>query len=181
MQVTLDRYDLFHGHLFLEHPQPHGSSSSMVPANPTTGLQQPEAAAAQLAAQSTASTAYLTWDTDASEGATAAAAAATQPISSTLYSSSGTGVAAGIGGGGAAPRWECMQHHGLPRLGLLFHAMEYPAFCPITFPYELGFCQRGSPLQLTDPGQLDTRNMVWFQVRELAERVIEVPYLHTYT
>lgn len=29
-------------------------------------------------------------------------------------------------------------------LGLLFHAAEYPALCPLEFPHDLGRCQRGS-------------------------------------
>eukprot|EP00850_Spirogloea_muscicola_P025334 SM002783S10003 [mRNA] locus=s2783:22:1506:+ [translate_table: standard] len=36
-----------------------------------------------------------------------------------------------------------------PAAAARFHAMEYPAFCPITFPINLGYCQHGERLQDT--------------------------------
>ena len=33
-------------------------------------------------------------------------------------------------------------------LGLLFHAKEYPRFCPDRFPYHLGYCQVGGTYTL---------------------------------
>ncbi|KXZ41748.1 hypothetical protein GPECTOR_296g798 [Gonium pectorale] len=52
-------------------------------------------------------------------------------------------------------------------LGVLFHACEYPAFHPESFPFRLGHCQEVSPLQLA-PGQLERRNTLWFGGRLLA-------------
>eukprot|EP00850_Spirogloea_muscicola_P022067 SM000275S10323 [mRNA] locus=s275:145901:147378:- [translate_table: standard] len=40
-----------------------------------------------------------------------------------------------------------------------FHAMEYPAFCPITFPINLGYCQHGSMLEMDR--SFDFRNILW--------------------
>lgn len=48
-------------------------------------------------------------------------------------------------------------------LGLLFHAKEYPRYCPSTFPYSLGLCQLGSTLEV-DQRAMDTRNLVYYQV-----------------
>eukprot|EP00850_Spirogloea_muscicola_P024997 SM001933S04892 [mRNA] locus=s1933:313:1859:- [translate_table: standard] len=45
------------------------------------------------------------------------------------------------------------------RLGILFHAMEYPAFCPNTFPINLGYCQHGSTLEIGR--SFDFRNILW--------------------
>lgn len=38
------------------------------------------------------------------------------------------------------------------RLGLLFHAKEYPALCPEAFPYHLGYCQVRRGLARADQG-----------------------------
>jgi len=35
-------------------------------------------------------------------------------------------------------------------LGLLFHAAEYPALCPLEFPHDLGWCQRGSDVRWSE-------------------------------
>ncbi len=47
-------------------------------------------------------------------------------------------------------------------IGLLFHAKEYPRQCE-AFPYDLGYCQRGSPLEFHEKG-MDFRNLLYFQV-----------------
>lgn len=47
------------------------------------------------------------------------------------------------------------------RLGLLFHAKEFPVLCK-EFPYNLGYCQRGSTMQNDSTG-LDWRNFLWYQ------------------
>ncbi|GLI69341.1 hypothetical protein VaNZ11_013927, partial [Volvox africanus] len=49
-----------------------------------------------------------------------------------------------------------------PGVGLLFHACEYPAFDEDCFPYNLGYCQEGSPLRLMGQ-QLAQRNILWYQ------------------
>lgn len=43
--------------------------------------------------------------------------------------------------------------------GLLFHAREYPAYTE-RFPYNLGYCQRGSDLVIRK-GEMRYRNVVW--------------------
>ncbi|GIL48465.1 hypothetical protein Vafri_4981, partial [Volvox africanus] len=50
-----------------------------------------------------------------------------------------------------------------PGVGLLFHACEYPAFDVDCFPYNLGYCQEGSPLRPMGQ-QLAQRNILWYQV-----------------
>lgn len=52
--------------------------------------------------------------------------------------------------------------------GLLFHAREYPALDNDTaaasyFPYNLGYCQAGTPLAF-DGAAMDHRNILYFQV-----------------
>lgn len=49
------------------------------------------------------------------------------------------------------------------KLGLLFHAAEFPAHCD-AFPYFLGYCQQGSTLEYTE-ARMDFRNYVWYDVR----------------
>eukprot|EP00873_Tetraselmis_striata_P009983 jgi/Tetstr1/430247/TSEL_020075.t1 len=51
--------------------------------------------------------------------------------------------------------------HSTREPGLLFHAQEYPAFDEDTFPYQLGFCQEGSPLAY-NPQQMVLRNVLWW-------------------
>lgn len=46
-------------------------------------------------------------------------------------------------------------------LGVLFHAAEYPAYDPVSFPYDLGYCQRGSDVRDASPAALATRSVVW--------------------
>jgi len=57
-------------------------------------------------------------------------------------------------------------HKGLG-LGLLFHAMEYPAYDPGEWPVDLGFCQCGSPLAF-DAAGMDWRNLLYFGGRSAA-------------
>ncbi|XP_024027504.1 uncharacterized protein LOC21394103 [Morus notabilis] len=45
------------------------------------------------------------------------------------------------------------------RLGILFHAKEYPAFDKKTFPYNMGYCQRGSNVTYDD--SMNLRNILW--------------------
>jgi hypothetical protein len=59
--------------------------------------------------------------------------------------------------GGGGPLLES----GAPRLGLLFHAKEYPLADADAFPADLGRCQRGSPLAY-DAAAMDWRNAVYF-------------------
>lgn len=54
------------------------------------------------------------------------------------------------------------------RQGLLFHAREYPALdndtaAPSYFPYNLGYCQSGTPLAF-EGNAMDHRNILYFQV-----------------
>ena len=49
-------------------------------------------------------------------------------------------------------------------VGLLFHAKEYPRECE-AFPYNLGYCQRGSPLEYSER-EMNFRNLLYFQVRQ---------------
>ena len=46
-------------------------------------------------------------------------------------------------------------------LGLLFHAKEYPSQDERAFPFNLGYCQRNSPLAF-DGRAMDLRNLVYF-------------------
>ncbi|KAL1198024.1 hypothetical protein V5N11_018310 [Cardamine amara subsp. amara] len=45
------------------------------------------------------------------------------------------------------------------RLGILFHAKEYPAYDKNVFPYNMGYCQRGSNVTYDD--QMNLRNILW--------------------
>uniref|UniRef100_A0A2N9EMV5 Uncharacterized protein n=1 Tax=Fagus sylvatica TaxID=28930 RepID=A0A2N9EMV5_FAGSY len=45
------------------------------------------------------------------------------------------------------------------RLGILFHAKEYPAYDKEVFPYNMGFCQRGSNMKYDD--SMNLRNILW--------------------
>ncbi|XP_020588791.1 uncharacterized protein LOC110030421 [Phalaenopsis equestris] len=45
------------------------------------------------------------------------------------------------------------------RLGILFHAREYPAYEKKRFPYNLGFCQTGSNVIYDD--SMNLRNILW--------------------
>ncbi|RDY05131.1 ATP-dependent Clp protease proteolytic subunit-related protein 3, chloroplastic [Mucuna pruriens] len=45
------------------------------------------------------------------------------------------------------------------RLGILFHAKEYPAYDKQVFPYNMGFCQRGSNVTYDD--SMNLRNILW--------------------
>lgn len=45
------------------------------------------------------------------------------------------------------------------RLGIVFHAKEYPAYNDETFPYNLGYCQRGSNMVYDDT--MNLRNILW--------------------
>lgn len=65
-------------------------------------------------------------------------------------------------------RWDLFHAHAFRswrdgKLGLLFHAKEYPQECE-AFPYNLGFCQRGSSLKYDTPG-MDFRNLLFYEVR----------------
>ena len=48
-------------------------------------------------------------------------------------------------------------------LGLLFHAKEFPELCK-EFPYNLGYCQRSSEVQVGSTG-MDWRNFLWYRSR----------------
>ncbi|XP_021772873.1 uncharacterized protein LOC110736855 isoform X1 [Chenopodium quinoa] len=45
------------------------------------------------------------------------------------------------------------------RLGILFHAKEYPAYDKKVFPYNMGYCQRGSDLAYDST--MNLRNILW--------------------
>ncbi|KAG9444538.1 hypothetical protein H6P81_015878 [Aristolochia fimbriata] len=45
------------------------------------------------------------------------------------------------------------------RLGILFHSKEYPAYNSKTFPYSMGYCQKGSNLRYDD--SMNLRNILW--------------------
>ncbi|ESQ32231.1 hypothetical protein EUTSA_v10005730mg [Eutrema salsugineum] len=45
------------------------------------------------------------------------------------------------------------------RLGILFHAKEYPAYDKKVFPYNMGYCQRGSDVKYDD--SMNLRNILW--------------------
>ncbi|KAJ0977724.1 hypothetical protein J5N97_013198 [Dioscorea zingiberensis] len=45
------------------------------------------------------------------------------------------------------------------RLGILFHAKEYPAYEKKDFPYNLGYCQRGSNVAYDN--SINLRNILW--------------------
>ncbi|KAL2630984.1 hypothetical protein R1flu_015670 [Riccia fluitans] len=49
--------------------------------------------------------------------------------------------------------------HGTGRLGILFHAREFPAFDEKRFPLNLGFCQKGSNVPYDHT--MTSRNIVW--------------------
>ncbi|KAI5008829.1 hypothetical protein ZWY2020_009877 [Hordeum vulgare] len=48
---------------------------------------------------------------------------------------------------------------GTGRLGILFHAKEYPAFNKKSFPYNLGYCQAESDVPYDD--SMNLRNILW--------------------
>ncbi len=69
-------------------------------------------------------------------------------------------------------RWDLFHAHCFitPKdrgVGLLFHAKEYPRECE-AFPYNLGYCQRGSPLEYSER-EMDFRNLIYYQVRIFPE------------
>ncbi|KAL5713030.1 hypothetical protein ACHQM5_015146 [Ranunculus cassubicifolius] len=45
------------------------------------------------------------------------------------------------------------------RMGILFHAKEYPAFDKDVFPHNMGYCQRGSNVAYDD--MMNLRNILW--------------------
>ncbi|KDO56226.1 hypothetical protein CISIN_1g037557mg, partial [Citrus sinensis] len=45
------------------------------------------------------------------------------------------------------------------RLGILFHAREYPAYDKEKFPYNLGYCHKGSNVTYDD--SMNLRNILW--------------------
>lgn len=45
------------------------------------------------------------------------------------------------------------------RLGILFHAKEYPAYDKKVFPYNMGYCQIGSNVKYDD--EMNLRNILW--------------------
>ena len=45
------------------------------------------------------------------------------------------------------------------RLGILFHAKEYPAYEKESFPYNMGYCQIGSNVAFDD--SMNFRNILW--------------------
>ncbi|XP_068660131.1 uncharacterized protein [Aristolochia californica] len=45
------------------------------------------------------------------------------------------------------------------RLGILFHSKEYPAYDCETFPYNMGYCQKGSNMRYDD--SINLRNILW--------------------
>lgn len=45
------------------------------------------------------------------------------------------------------------------RLGILFHAKEYPAFDKKTFPFNMGYCQTGSNVKYDE--SMNLRNILW--------------------
>ncbi|KAK0600949.1 hypothetical protein LWI29_019896 [Acer saccharum] len=45
------------------------------------------------------------------------------------------------------------------RLGILFHAREYPAYDKYVFPYNMGYCQKGSNVTYDD--SMNFRNILW--------------------
>ncbi|XP_058076624.1 uncharacterized protein LOC131225177 [Magnolia sinica] len=45
------------------------------------------------------------------------------------------------------------------RLGILFHAREYPAYEKEVFPYQMGYCQTGSNVKYDD--SMNLRNILW--------------------
>ncbi|XP_059648481.1 uncharacterized protein LOC132294589 [Cornus florida] len=45
------------------------------------------------------------------------------------------------------------------RLGILFHAKEYPAYEKKVFPYNMGYCQKGSNVTYGD--SMNLRNILW--------------------
>ncbi|KAL3688868.1 hypothetical protein R1sor_015177 [Riccia sorocarpa] len=49
--------------------------------------------------------------------------------------------------------------HDTGRLGILFHAREFPAYDEKRFPLNLGFCQKGSSVPYDN--SMTTRNIVW--------------------
>ncbi|CAN8277153.1 unnamed protein product [Cochlearia groenlandica] len=46
------------------------------------------------------------------------------------------------------------------RLGILFHAKEYPGYDKKVFPYNMGYCQRGSDVKYEDDS-MNLRNILW--------------------
>ncbi|WCJ43105.1 hypothetical protein M5689_023867 [Euphorbia peplus] len=49
--------------------------------------------------------------------------------------------------------------NGTGRLGILFHAKEYPAYDKKVFPYNMGYCQKGSNVTYDD--SMNLRNILW--------------------
>nr|GEU29599.1 hypothetical protein [Tanacetum cinerariifolium] len=45
------------------------------------------------------------------------------------------------------------------RIGILFHAKEYPAYDKEVFPYNMGYCQQGSNVTYDD--SMNVRNILW--------------------
>lgn len=62
-------------------------------------------------------------------------------------------------------------------VGIIFHAREYPAFNKGTFPYILGYCQKGSTL-VYDDDQMALRNFVWYKVRLVSTQIKTEKWRH---
>ncbi|EIE26939.1 hypothetical protein COCSUDRAFT_59437 [Coccomyxa subellipsoidea C-169] len=78
-------------------------------------------------------------------------------------------------------RWDLFHAHCFftPKdrgVGLLFHAKEYPRECE-AFPYNLGYCQRGSPLEYSER-EMDFRNLIYYQGELCCLDVGESSVLH---
>eukprot|EP00882_Tetradesmus_deserticola_P023070 GHRQ01025101.1.p1 GENE.GHRQ01025101.1~~GHRQ01025101.1.p1 ORF type:complete len:195 (+),score=57.33 GHRQ01025101.1:333-917(+) len=56
------------------------------------------------------------------------------------------------------------------RVGVLFHASEYPAYDNVSFPIMLGHCQAGSSCRYNSRA-MDLRNILWWQVGCALSRV----------
>jgi hypothetical protein len=86
--------------------------------------------------------------------------------------------------------WRATNDVSSRRLGLLFHAKEYPAKDVAKFPIDLGKCQIDSTLRLDEKG-MNHRNILWLSLdscgllawldtsSEPLREILTVPELHT--
>lgn len=58
-------------------------------------------------------------------------------------------------------------------IGIVFHAMEYPAFDEVKFPINLGYCQRNSDLKY-EPSLMVKRNFLWMADTEGEARMFDI-------
>lgn len=163
---SLNRFDLFHGHIFIA----RGCDNTAAPTQ--QGLQLDagprHAVLTSQQAHSTADTSSHSSNRHKQPALTVVNLEGSSSSSGSRSSSrGGTGrgkqrrltldAASCMGGSSSSSAVGC-------QVGVLFHASEYPAFDASSFPIMLGHCQANSSCKYNQRA-MDLRNILWWQVR----------------